>query len=75
DHWGFHNSKYATDGNNNIYEGISNEIINDIKSVPGVEQIIFGSVESERVLTWENMNYELLGRNKFQEEKNTATTM
>lgn len=63
--WQFDHSKYAKDGNNNIYEGISDEIVDDIQSIPGIDRIQFGSVESERTLTWDNMNYEVMGRLKF----------
>lgn len=56
--WNTSMTKHVKNGNNNIYEGFTDEILQDLENIPGVDNMKFSSVETQRILTWENMDFE-----------------
>lgn len=71
--WQTRTSTYVKNGNNNIYEGFSDEILQDFENIPGIASMKFSSVETQRILTWENMDYEKMGVDKLTEMSNNSS--
>lgn len=63
--WKIYNSAYCRNADAALTEGISQAILNDLQAVGGVGNIDYSYFESNRIWSWEGMDYDKLGLRKI----------
>lgn len=59
-------------GNSLIFKGISQDIVNTVQNIDGVESIRHGYFETSRTLTWDDMDFEAMGAKKYAYDSNST---
>ena len=61
-------SKYMKDGNTNLTKGYSQSFVNNLKSVNGIDSVLCSYFETQRMWSWDGMDFEKMGIEKLSKE-------